>query len=85
MTPTIESFVHALQQQIAVPKADLEKNIRALLNEMVSQMDLVSQQEIERHKSALEQATLRMNALQQHLIQLEQQFNDLKPDKFAQK
>lgn len=77
MTPTIDSFVQALQEQIATPKADLEKNIRALLNEMVSKMDLVSQQELERQKTALEQANLRLAALQQQLNTLEQRFNQL--------
>ncbi|MCH4249018.1 MAG: accessory factor UbiK family protein [Acinetobacter populi] len=73
----LDTFVDALREQIATPKADLEKNIRALLNEMVSKMDLVSQQELDRQKIALEQANLRLSALQQQLDQLEDRIKQL--------
>jgi BMFP domain-containing protein YqiC len=71
MTPTFDSFVEALKAQIVTPKADLEKNIRAVLNEMVSKMDLVSQADLERQKQALEQANARLNALKIQLSELE--------------
>lgn len=71
MTAMLDTFVEALREQIATPKADLEKNIRAVLNEMVSKMDLVSQQELDRQKTALERANLHLHALQQQLDQLE--------------
>jgi BMFP domain-containing protein YqiC len=77
MTAMLDTFVDALREQIATPKADLEKNIRALLNEMVSKMDLVSQQELDRQKIALEQANLRLSALQQQLDQLEDRIKQL--------
>lgn len=77
MTAMLDTFVDALREQIAAPKADLEKNIRALLNEMVSKMDLVSQQELDRQKIALEQANLRLSALQQQLDQLEDRIKQL--------
>ncbi|KAA8732182.1 accessory factor UbiK family protein [Acinetobacter qingfengensis] len=67
----LDSFVAALKEQIATPKADLEKNIRTLLNEMVIKMDLVSQQELERQKQALTRANLRLDALKQQLSELE--------------
>lgn len=73
MTPMLDTFVQALKEQIATPKADLEKNIRALLGEMVSKMDLVSQQELNRQKTALEQANEQLEKLQQQLDQLQQQ------------
>ncbi|OUY06798.1 accessory factor UbiK family protein [Acinetobacter populi] len=73
----LDTFVDALREQIATPKADLEKNIRALLNEMVSKIDLVSQQELDRQKIALEQANLRLSALQQQLDQLEDRIKQL--------
>lgn len=72
MTPSIESFVHAIKEHISTPKADLEKNIRALLDDMVAKMELVSQQELEHQKVALEQANLRLTALQKQLTQLEE-------------
>lgn len=77
MTAMLDTFVDALREQIATPKADLEKNIRALLNEMVSKIDLVSQQELDRQKIALEQANLRLSALQQQLDQLEDRIKQL--------
>ncbi len=73
MTPTLDSFVQALKEQIAAPKADLEHNIRAVLAEMVEKMDLVSKEELDRQKIALEQANQRMNALQQQIESLQNQ------------
>ena len=73
MTPTLDSFVDALKEQIATPKADLEHNIRAVLAEMVEKMDLVSKQELDRQKIALQQANQRMNALQQQIEGLQTQ------------
>lgn len=73
MTPMLDTFVQALKEQLDVPKQDIEKNIRAVLEEMVSKMDLVSQQELERHQIALQQATARLDTLQTQITQLEQQ------------
>ncbi|MFC3903318.1 hypothetical protein SAMN05421749_10296 [Acinetobacter marinus] len=73
MTPTLDSFVDALKEHIATPKADLEHNIRAVLAEMVEKMDLVSKQELDRQKIALQQANQRMDALQQQLEGLQSQ------------
>lgn len=64
----IETLLHAILEQVEQPKKDLEHNLRALLNETVSKMDLVSREEIERQKTALQQANLRLNDL---LIQVE--------------
>jgi BMFP domain-containing protein YqiC len=46
----IETLLEAILEQIDQPKKDLEHNLRALLNEAVSRMDLVSQEEIQRQK-----------------------------------
>lgn len=73
MTPTLDSFVDALKEHITTPKADLEHNIRAVLAEMVEKMDLVSKQELDRQKIALQQANQRMDALQQQLEGLQSQ------------
>ena len=73
MTPTLDTFVQALKEQLAAPKADLEHNIRAVLAEMVEKMDLVSKEELDRQKTALEHANQRMNALQQQIESLQNQ------------
>ena len=73
MTPTLDTFVQALKEQLATPKADLEHNIRAVLAEMVEKMDLVSKEELDRQKTALEHANQRMNALQQQIESLQNQ------------
>ncbi|KAA5737593.1 accessory factor UbiK family protein, partial [Klebsiella pneumoniae] len=49
----LETLLQAILEQIDEPKKDLEKNLRALLNETVEKLDLVSKQEIERQKTAL--------------------------------
>ena len=63
----IETLLQAIMEQLKTPKEDLEHNLRALLNEMVSQMDLVSQEELERQKQALFLANQRLEHLQQQV------------------
>ncbi|MGE8539755.1 accessory factor UbiK family protein [Acinetobacter sp. ANC 3813] len=67
----IETLLQAILEQIDQPKKDLEHNVRALLNEAVSKMDLVSKEEIERQRTALNNANLRLNELLKQVEQLE--------------
>jgi len=74
----IETLLHAILQQVEQPKKDLEHNLRALLNEAVSKMDLVSKDEIERQRTALNNANLRLNELLKQVEALEQQLKNKK-------
>lgn len=67
----IETLLEAILEQIDQPKNDLEHNLRALLNEAVSRMDLVSQEEIQRQKNALFIANQRLAILDEKIKQLE--------------
>ncbi|OTG81243.1 membrane fusogenic activity [Acinetobacter sp. ANC 4558] len=67
----LETLLQAILEQIDQPKKDLEHNVRALLNEAITKMDLVSQEEIDRHRTQLNQANLRLNELNKHIEQLE--------------
>ena len=67
----IETLLQAILEQVDQPKKDLEKNLRALLNESVEKLDLVSKQELERQKIALNLANQRLAALQQQMSTLE--------------
>ncbi|OAL79835.1 accessory factor UbiK family protein [Acinetobacter sp. ANC 4779] len=67
----IETLLQAIMEQIDQPKKDIEHNLRALLNEAVSKMDLVSKDEIERQRTALNNANLRLNELLKHVEALE--------------
>ena len=67
----IETLLQAILQQVDQPKKDLEHNLRALLNETVTKMDLVSHDEIERQKTALALANQRLSDLQQQQKALE--------------
>ena len=67
----IETLLTAILAQLDQPKTDLEHNVRALLNEAVVKMDLVSKDEIERQKTALHNANVRLNQLQQQVKALE--------------
>ncbi len=67
----IETLLHAILEQVDQPKKDLEHNLRALLNEAVTKMDLVSKDEIERQKTALENANARLSQLQAQVEALE--------------
>jgi BMFP domain-containing protein YqiC len=68
----IETLLQAILEQVDQPKKDLEKNLRALLNESVEKLDLVSKQELERQKIALNLANQRLAALQQQMNALEE-------------
>ena len=71
----IETLLQAILQQIEEPKKDLEHNLRALLNEAVSKMDLVSKEEIERQRTALNQANQRLNELLKQVEELEEKIS----------
>lgn len=68
----IETLLQAILQQVEQPKKDIEHNVRALLNEAVTKMDLVSKEEIERQRTALNQANQRLNDLIKQVESLEQ-------------
>ncbi|WP_435337553.1 accessory factor UbiK family protein [Acinetobacter sp. LH3_13] len=68
----IETLLQAILEQIDQPKKDLEHNLRALLNEAVTKMDLVSQDELDRQRTALNHANLRLNELLKQVEALEQ-------------
>ena len=59
-------------QQVEQPKNDLEKNLRALLNESIEKLDLVSKQELDRQKNALNLANQRLTELQEKMQMLEE-------------
>lgn len=68
----IETLLQAILEQVDQPKKDLEQNLRALLNEAVTKMDLVSKDEIERQKTALANANQRLDELQAQVKALEE-------------
>ena len=70
-TAMIETLLQAIMEQLDQPKKDVEHNLRALLNEAVSKMDLVSKDEIERQRTALNNANLRLNELLKQVEALE--------------
>ncbi|MCM1935718.1 accessory factor UbiK family protein [Acinetobacter radioresistens] len=74
----IETLLQAILEQIDQPKKDIEKNLRALLNEAVEKMDLVSKQEMERQRVALQNATLRLEQLTQQVNMLEETLKNKK-------
>lgn len=74
----IETLLQAILEQVDQPKKDLEKNLRALLNESIEKLDLVSKQELERQKIALNLANQRLAALQQQMSTLEKMVQDQK-------
>lgn len=74
----IETLLQSILEQLDQPKKDIEHNLRALLNEAVSKMDLVSKEEIDRQRTALTHANQRLDTLLVHIEILE---NDLKNKK----
>lgn len=74
----IETLLQAILQQIDQPKKDLEKNLRALLNESIEKLDLVSKQELDRQRTALNLANQRLTELQQQTKALEEMVQNKK-------
>jgi BMFP domain-containing protein YqiC len=74
----LETLLQAILEQIDQPKKDLEHNLRALLNETVTKMDLVSKDEIDRQRTQLQQANVRLNELLEQISQLEAQLSNKK-------
>ena len=74
----IETLLQAILQQIDQPKKDLEKNLRALLNESIEKLDLVSKQELDRQRTALNLANQRLAELQQQMKALEEMVQNKK-------
>lgn len=67
----IETLLQAIMEQLDQPKKDLEHNLRALLMETVTKMDLVSKDELDRQKIALDNANERLIELQNQIKCLE--------------
>lgn len=67
----IETLLQAILQQLDQPKKDLEHNLRALLSEAVTKMDLVTKEELERQQTALQNANKRLNDLNEQIKILE--------------
>ncbi len=74
----LETLLQAILEQIDEPKKDLEKNLRALLNEAVEKLDLVSRQEIDHQKTALQSANQRLEELQRQVSLLEETLKNKK-------
>lgn len=74
----IETLLQAILEQIEQPKKDIEHNLRALLNEAVTKMDLVSQDELNRQKTALNSANQKLRELLEKVEDLEQQLQNKK-------
>ncbi|GLG82864.1 accessory factor UbiK family protein [Acinetobacter calcoaceticus] len=74
----LETLLQAILEQIDEPKKDLEKNLRALLNEAVEKLDFVSRQEIDRQKTALQSANQRLAELQKQVELLEETLKNKK-------
>ncbi|MEY4516704.1 MAG: hypothetical protein RL180_1050 [Pseudomonadota bacterium] len=69
----MEQLIQSLLAQLHEPRVDLEKNMRALLAEMVERLDLVSRAELERQELQLVEARRTIAALAQQLDRLEAQ------------
>ena len=67
----IETLLQAIMEQIEQPKKDLDHNLRALLSEAVAKMDLVSKDELERQRTALNNTNIRLNELLKQVEALE--------------
>ncbi len=75
----LDQLIHRVIQQLEVPRADLEKNLHALLAEMITKLELVSQQQLDRQEQQLADARRTILVLSARLDQLEQQQQRVAP------
>ena len=61
----------ALPPGVSTIKADLEKNIRAALDSVIGNMNLVSRQEFDVQQKVLERTRSKLEALEKQLAELE--------------
>lgn len=71
----IPSFVEDLQQRIAAmlagtPAADLQRNLKALLNQQFARLDLVTREEFEIQREVLAKAREKIDALEKRVAEL---------------
>ena len=74
----LETLLQAILEQIDEPKKDLEKILRAPLNESIEKLDLVSKQELDRQRIAFNLANQRLSELQQQMKLLEEMVQNKK-------
>lgn len=73
----LEHLLQSILQQVQQPREDLEKNLRALLSETISRMDLVSREELLRQETLLHEARQTIQELGSKLEQLQQRVDAL--------
>lgn len=73
----MEHFLHAILQQLEHPRADIEKNVRALLSDMVTRLDIASHEELVRQEHLLNEARKNIAALNQQVDMLSKQIESL--------
>ncbi len=67
----LEQFFQAVSEQLRVPKADFEKNMRAWLSDTLDRMDIVSRDSFLRQEKQLNEAKQAINVLKQQVEALE--------------
>ncbi len=70
------SFLEDLQQRLsalfaATPAADIQQNLKALLVQQFTKLDLVTREEFDVQRAVLEKATERIDALEARVAELE--------------
>lgn len=67
----MEQFIQSLMAQLHEPRADLEKNLHALMAEMIERLDLVSRAELQRQEVQLLEAQRTIAELSAQLDRIE--------------
>jgi BMFP domain-containing protein YqiC len=67
----MEQFIQSLMAQLQEPRADLEKNLHALMAEMIERLDLVSREELQRQELQLAEARRTIAELSAQLDRIE--------------
>ena len=72
--PFIDRVVAELRQRLPEDLgAEFERNMRAVLGEAISRLDLISREEFDVQQQVLQRTRLRLEALEKEVARLEQQ------------
>jgi ubiquinone biosynthesis accessory factor UbiK len=72
--PFIDELVKQLKTLLANnPAADIEKNLKALLQSGLAKMDLVTREEFDVQRAVLAKARMQLDALEAKIAELERQ------------
>ena len=78
---TVKRLSESLPPGLNKFKKDLEKNFKAILQNMFAKLDLVTREEFDIQKKVLTKTRIKINALEKHIVSIEKNLTKTKHKK----